>query len=158
PVSNFDGRDHGVVMAVDHFTPATVLHRYNVLNPASSSSMLTVDSPITVPTYWNNQNGHEPDGTRAINSVEFRMGANNVYQVGNIIWAADSILTNSTTGPSAYDAIRWYEIDETMNTVLQSGTISDPHHDYLFPSIAANAAGDVVIGFTDTGDSTTSDY
>src|SRR5207245_180529 len=79
-------------------------------------------------------------------------------QVGNIIWTADSILTSATTGNTVYDAIRWYEIDESTNTVLQTGTISDPHHDFLYPGIAANAAGNVVITMSVTGDSTTSDY
>jgi hypothetical protein len=158
PVSAFDGRDHGVILSTDRFSPATVLHRYDVTNPASPSATLSADNPITVPTYWNNQNAHEPDGTRTLNSGDFRMGENNVYQVGNIIWTADSILTSAATGIGAYDAIRWYEIDESTNTLLQSGTISDPHHDYIYPAIAANAAGDVVIGFSATGDSTTSDY
>jgi hypothetical protein len=158
PVSDFDSRDHGVILATDLYIGQTVLHRYNVLNPATSSSTLTVDKPITVPQYWNNQNGHQPDGTQTLDGVDFRIGQNNVYQVGNVIWAADSILTSLSYGSGGYDAIRWYEIDETTNTVLQSGTISDPHHDYIDPAIAANAAGDVVIGFSATGDSTTSDY
>jgi hypothetical protein len=158
PVSAFDGRDHGVVIATDAFNAATVLHSYSVLNPASNASTFTADIPITVPTYWNNQNAHEPDGSRTLDRTNFRIGQNNVYQVGNIVWAAQSILTSSATGNSVYDAIRWYEIDETTNTLLQSGTISDPHHDYIFPAIAANAAGDVVISFSATGDSTTSDY
>jgi hypothetical protein len=158
PVSDFDGRGHGVILATDGFTPASVLHVYDVTGSGGAGATLSADSPIAVPTYWNNQNGHEPDGSRTLNSTDFRIGSNNVYQVGNIIWAADSILTSPATGAAAYDAIRWYEIDESTNTLLQSGTISDPHHDYLFPSIAANAAGDVVIGCTATGDSTTSDY
>jgi hypothetical protein len=111
-----------------------------------------------VPTYWNNQNAHQPDGTKDLSGVDFRIGSNNVYQVGDILWAAQSILTSAVTGNGVYDAIRWYEINATANTLLQSGTISDPHHDYNFPSMAANAAGDVIIGFSATGDSTTSDF
>jgi hypothetical protein len=158
PVSNFGSRDHGVVLATDGFTPATVIHLYDVLNPGSNASTLSADNPLAVASYWNNQNAHQPDGSRTLNGGDFRFGSNSVYQVGNIIWVADSILTSATTGNGTYDAIRWYEIDESTDTVLQSGTISDPHHDYIYPSIAANAAGDVVIGFTASGDSTTSDY
>jgi hypothetical protein len=158
PVSAFNGRDHGVMLATDGFTPASVLHRFNVTNPGSSASSLSADMPLSVPTYWNNQNAHEPDGTRTLNGGDFRLGQCDVFQVDDNIWVADSILTSSATGIGAYDAIRWYEISESTNTVLQSGTISDPHHDYIYPSIAANAMGCVVIGFTATGDSTTSDY
>src|SRR5262249_28810617 len=142
PVSAFDGRSHGVILSADGFTPASVLHHYTVTNPGSNSATLSADNPISVAAYWNNQNAHEPDGTRTLNATDFRTGSNNVYQVGNIIWIADSILTTAALGNGVYDAIRWYEIDETTNTVLQSGTISDAHHDYIFPSIAANAAGD----------------
>jgi hypothetical protein len=158
PVSAFDSRNHGVILATDGFTPASVIHRYSVNNPGSNASTLTADSPITVASYWNSQNAHQPDGSRTLNNGDFRMGSNNVYQVGNVIWVADSILTSATTGNTAYDAIRWYEIDETTNTVLQSGTISNPSHDYIYPSIAANAAGNVIIGFTATGDATTTDF
>src|SRR5262249_35453715 len=100
----------------------------------------------------------QPDGTRTLDGGDFRISSDNVYQVGSVIWVADSILTSSATGNSAFDAIRWYEINEATNTVLQWGTISDPHHDYLYPSIAANAAGDVLIGFTATGDQSTTDF
>jgi hypothetical protein len=158
PVSAFDGRDHGVIIATDGISPATVLHRYSVLNSGSTSSTLTSDSPITVPSYWNDQNAHQPDGSRTLNDGDFRIGTNNVYQVGNVVWLADSVLTSSATGNAAYDAVRWYEIDETTNTLLQSGTISDPHHDFLYPAIAASASGNVIIGFTVTGDSTTTDF
>jgi uncharacterized repeat protein (TIGR01451 family) len=158
PVSDFGGRDHGVIVAIDRPSPATVLHSYRVTNPGSNASTLSADNPITVPTYWTNQLAHQPDGSRTLDGGGFRIGQNNVYQVGNVLWAAQSILTSSATGAAAYDAIRWYEIDETTNTVLQSGTISDPHHDFIYPAIAANAAGDLVIGFSATGDSTTSDY
>jgi hypothetical protein len=158
PVTSFDSRDHGVILATDGFFPATVLHSYSVLNPGSNVATLSADSPIAVPTYWTNQNAHEPNSTQTLESGDFRIGQNNVYQVGNVIWAAQSVLTSSATGIGAYDAIRWYEIDATTDTLLQSGTISDPHHDYLYPAIAANAAGDVVISFSATGDSTTTDF
>jgi hypothetical protein len=163
PVTTFDTRNNGVanygtVIATDGFTPATVLHRYNVLNPETNASVLTPDTPITVPQYWNNQNAHQPNGTQTLNGGDFRIGSNNVYEVGGKIWGAQSILPSAATGSGAYDAIRWYEIDEATNTLLQSGTIKDPHHDYIYPSIAANAAGAVVIGFTATGDNTTTSF
>jgi hypothetical protein len=158
PVSDFAGRDHGVILSADRFPQATVLHRYSVLNPGATGPTVTADNPITVASYWAPQSAHQPDGTLTLDATDARFGQNNVYQVGNVIWAANSIRTNASFGPGAYDAIRWYEIDETTNTVLQSGTISDPHHDFNDPAIAANAAGNVVIGFSATGDSTTSDY
>jgi hypothetical protein len=158
PVTDFGSRDHGVVVAVDGFDPATVLHTYDVTNPATASSSLSPDNPLTVPIYYNSQLAHQPDGSQILDNVDYRIGSNSVYQVGNVIWVAQSVLPDSNTGAGAYDAIRWSEIDESTHTLLQSGTISDPHHDFIDPAIAANAAGDVVIGFSATGDSTTTDF
>jgi hypothetical protein len=163
PVTTFDtrqnaGTNYGVVIATDGFNAATVLHRYNVSNPQTNSPTLSGDSPISVPSYWTNQLAHQPNGTRTLDGGDFRIGSDNVFEVGGKIWAAQSILTSAATGNGVYNAIRWYEIDEATNTLLQSGTISDPHHDYIYPSIAANNAGNVVIGFTGTGDNTTTDF
>jgi hypothetical protein len=162
PISDFGSRDHGVFLATDAYAAlgqaASVLHRYTLGNPASASSSLSTDSPISVPTYYIGQNAHQPDGSLTLDGTNFTIGSNNVYQVGNILWAAQSIRTSAATGSSIYDSIRWYEIDETSNTLLQTGLLSDAHHDYTYPSIAANAAGDVVIGFTASGDSTTTDF
>ncbi|MBI3861637.1 MAG: PEP-CTERM sorting domain-containing protein [Planctomycetia bacterium] len=158
PVSDFGSRSQGVILATDGFTPAAVIHSYLVSNGSTNSATLSSDSAIAVPSYWNNQAAHQPDATRNLDAVDFRVGQNNVYQVGDYIWIAQSILTSAATGGSAFDAIRWYEIQQSTNTLLQSGTISLAHHDFIDPAIAANANGDVVIGFTGSGDSTTTDY
>ena len=60
-VSDFDGRGHGVVIATDGFTPAGVLHVYDVNGSGAPGASLSADSPSSVPQYWNNQNAHEPD-------------------------------------------------------------------------------------------------
>jgi hypothetical protein len=44
--------------------------------------------------------------------------------------------------------VRWFRIDPNTNTVLETGVISDPSLEYYFPSIAVNALGDIVIGFS----------
>ena len=46
--------------------------------------------------------------------------------------------------------VRWYKIRESDNALLQSGVIDNVAQDldYYYPSIAANADGDVVIGFS----------
>jgi hypothetical protein len=49
--------------------------------------------------------------------------------------------------------VRWYEINEVSDTVLQTGLIQDPNEDYHEPSIAVNEFGNVVIGYTCSGPS-----
>src|SRR5262249_39648059 len=42
-------------------------------------------------------------------------------------------------------ALRWYRIDATNHTLLESGTITDPTLDLFYGSIAANTNGTVMI-------------
>ena len=44
--------------------------------------------------------------------------------------------------------IEWYEINASTNAILQSGLITDPSLGLNYPSLAVNALGHVVIGFS----------
>ena len=71
----------------------------------------------------------------------------NVFELGDSLWAVHAVMGSS----GANSALRWYEIDEPTNTVLQTGLIDDPDRDFHEPSIAVNEFGDVVIGYTCSG-------
>jgi hypothetical protein len=58
------------------------------------------------------------------------------------------ILYSISSGGRA--AIRWYEVNETTNAVLQFGTISDPVLNFFYPSIVASGDA-VLIGFSGSG-------
>ncbi len=73
------------------------------------------------------------------------LGASVVHE-GSSLWAVHNV-----KGSASNTAIRWYEIDEQSNTVVQSGLVEDPALDLIFPSIAVNEFGQVVIGYTCTG-------
>ncbi len=49
-------------------------------------------------------------------------------------------------------ALHWEQIDPVTKTVVNQGFISDAAHDYYYGSIAVNAAGAIVIGYTRSGD------
>jgi len=49
-------------------------------------------------------------------------------------------------------ALHWEQIDPVTKTVVNEGFISDAAHDYYYGSIAVNAAGAIVIGYTRSGD------
>lgn len=72
----------------------------------------------------------------------------NVVVVGGSLWAAHAVEGDAA---GANSAIRWYEIDEATNTVLQTALIEHADFDYHEPSIAVNQFGDVVIGYTCSG-------
>ncbi len=72
----------------------------------------------------------------------------NVIKQGDSLWAAHAV-----EGSHNNSAIRWYEIDEPTNTVLQTGLIENVNQDFHEPSIAVNEFGHVVIGYTCSGPS-----
>jgi len=72
----------------------------------------------------------------------------NVVEVGDSIWAVHSV-----AGSGSNAALQWYEIQESTDTLLQSGLIEDLSEDYHEPSIAVNSMGDVVIGYSCSGPS-----
>jgi hypothetical protein len=86
---------------------------------------------------------HPSDFT--IENVSPRIVAN-VFEQGDSLWAVHAVL-----GSSGSSAIRWYEINESTNTVVQTGLIEDSNEDYHEPSIAVNEFGNVVIGYTCSG-------
>ena len=141
PVVDFGPSDgQAALLAVD-FEFFGLLNRTNVLNAAGPGATLSASVNIGVPPTSFPPNAFQPDGSSNLETGDDRFSSS-VYEVGDSLWAAHSITVASKAG------IRWYEIDESTNAVLQFGTISDPDRDYFYPSIAANESGDVVIGFS----------
>ena len=75
-----------------------------------------------------------------LDSVGHRL-MNAVY-TGGTIWTAHTIALDGRA------ASRWYQIDGETLELAQYGTVSDPVLNFWFPSIAANAFGDAVMGFS----------
>jgi len=67
--------------------------------------------------------------------------------VGNLLYSARSVGDPGST----FDYVQWMIVDLTSKLVLQQGAIGDPNFFDIFPSIAANANGDFVIGFDRSG-------
>jgi len=66
----------------------------------------------------------------------------------NAVYRDGSIWTAHTVSQGGRAAARWYELDPSSLTVVQSGTIADSTRHYFFPSISVNQNGDVVMGFS----------
>ncbi len=118
---------------------------------------LTADGPadvrsVAVPAYSSPSQfagGLQPDGTQSLETLDARFSGS-VYRVNNDIWAVHSV--DALYGETNHrTAIRWYRIDANTGTLADAGTLSDADHDYIMPSIAANNAGSVVLGFSRTG-------
>jgi hypothetical protein len=133
-----DGR--GTILAVDAELFG-LLNRTSVLGAGGAGAVLSSSTNIAVAPTSFPPDADQPGVAADLDTGDDRLSGA-VYEVGDSLWAVHSI---SSAGRAA---IRWYEIDETTSAVLQYGTIGDASHDYFYPSIAANAFGDVVIGFT----------
>ncbi len=134
------------VLAISSSSPSntTSLKRSTIYNSAGGATLSASGTSIPVSAYSVPPDAQQPGSIRRLDSIDGRFQST-VCQVGNDIWAVHAI----SSGGRA--ALRWYRIDETFNTVVQQGTIADASFDYTHPSIAANANGDVVIGFTRSG-------
>jgi len=65
----------------------------------------------------------------------------NVFGTGSSVYAATGSKINGRIG------IVWFEVNAS-GAIVQQGTIASPDFDALFPTIAADANGNVAIGFT----------
>ena len=94
----------------------------------------------------------QPDGSRSVDGLDNRFSGT-IYQVGNKIYAVNAINNGNTGGTTAAgsDSIHWMVLDATTNAVIQEGLITDGARDLWQPTIAANANGDVVIGYNKAG-------
>jgi hypothetical protein len=59
--------------------------------------------------------------------------------------------TNTVDTGTGRGTIHWLRIDAASTTIIEEGFIADATQSFLFPSIAANQHGDVVIGFNAVG-------
>jgi len=132
-------------------TPATP-GQYFVSLSGSSARIRRLTGPLTSPSLATVANvvlpgfGFPPDvpamgSATALDSVDTRL-MNAVYR-GESIWTAHSVAAGVGTG------VRWYELDETPTfSLAQSGTIDSPSRSYWMPSVAVNANGDAIVGFS----------
>ncbi len=88
---------------------------------------------------------HPFDPSVTLENVAPRIVAN-VFEQGDSLWTVHAVLGNFGNS-----AIRWYEINELTNNVLQTGLIQNSNEDFHEPSIAVNEFGNVVIGYTCSG-------
>ena len=160
PAICFDGSAVGKILATSDIgnssDPQSNLVAFAVQNGGSPAATLTTSTivptlPWTVPDNVNlgvPQFGPiQPDGTDTLQGNDARFAAK-IYAVGGVIYAVHNTEFNG------HVAIRWYRIRAADNVRLEQGTIADPNLDLIFPSIAANSFGVVVIGYNGCGLST----
>jgi len=129
----------------------TGLTRTDIFGSAGAGATLGTPVPIAgapahaAPPPARQPQDTDPADTETIENVAPQF-VGNVFEQGNSLWAVHAV-----QGSGSNSALRWYEIDETTNTVLQTGLIDDPNRDFHEPSIAVSELGNVVIGYTCSG-------
>lgn len=142
------GSGHGVVIAIDNVF-WKVFDRTTINGSGGAGATLSPTIKISNTYDASPPAARQPSGIPTIDALDDRFSGA-VRQVGNKIYMANAI------GNAGRDAVHWMVMDETTNTVFGEGLISDPNWDYFQPSIAANANGDILLGFNRSGGTGTS--
>jgi hypothetical protein len=145
PVTDFTSPGDGKVDFLSQFTD-----RQLVRSSLSLQGELSDPTNINVRPFSPPRRAIQPDGTRTLDAGSNSLGGS-VIRVGNSIWTVNTSASGSSSDDGARNVLRWYEIDATTNQIKQQGEIGDATHDYIYPSLAVNQTGDVVIGFNRSG-------
>jgi hypothetical protein len=146
PVSCVDGSSTGNVLGTGDINSDSQLIGSTVLNAGNTNATLAaaVIIPVTQFDAPFPFDVTQPDGTATLSANDARFSSR-AYTIGGVIYAVHNIQVNGRA------AIRWYRINATNYTLLESGTITDANLDLFYPSIAANANGVVVVGCNGSG-------
>ena len=149
PANEIDTNATGVAVARPAPLPATQLSLFRVTRDATTGNPViqSTGTPVTVPKYMWPSNAPQKGSVNALDTLDARntqavAGVDPGHSGKFAIWTQHSI----TVGGRA--AIRWYEIGAAANSLLQSGTVSDPS---LFQFNGAISPNRQVNGITRAG-------
>ena len=131
--------------------PFSVFKRTDILGPVTSP---TLDFGTGYPDkfffgapYRIAPPAPQPDPNYLPLKVDFPIHQSPLWMKDGEIWS----VTNVADDGSGRGTIHWLRMSAAMNTILEEGFIGHPELTYLYPSIAVNGKGDVVIGFSASG-------
>jgi hypothetical protein len=134
----FDGSGLGDILAAGDILTGNTLVASRVLDGDTMNATLPPATVIPVDPYTYPIDPVQPDGSDNLGDNESRLSSF-TYTVNGIIYVAQSIEIDIRA------AIRWYRIDATNQTLLESGTITNADLDLFFPSIAVTKNGVMLI-------------
>ena len=82
-----------------------------------------------------------PSGTAIAIDTHSERPMNAIYRDGSV-WTAHAV------GRNGRSAVGWYEFDAATATLAQQGWVEDPVLSFYVPTLAVNAAGDLLLGFS----------
>jgi hypothetical protein len=164
PANEIDTRPTGFAVARPSPLPATQLSLFKVTRDATTGNPVieSTGTPVAVPKFMWPSNAPQMGSVNAIDTLDARntqavAGVDPGHGAKLAIWTQHTI----TVGGRA--AVRWYEIDPTTHSLLQSGTVSNTSlfqfNGAISPNRQVNGAtktgGDAMVLNFDTSSSTT---
>jgi hypothetical protein len=138
PAICFDGSGIGDILAAGNIFAGTNLVASRVLDGGTVNATLPPAAVIPVDPYTFPIDPVQPDGSDNLSDNESRLSAY-TYTADGILYAAQSIEVGTRA------AIRWYRINATNQTLIESGTITNSDLDLFFPSMAVTKNGVMLI-------------
>jgi len=145
PVNDFSLTGGGLTVLGSNSTNGT--YSLTTINGNSAANAtLSSTTNLTVQSFSAPPQAIQKGTSNKIDTGDERFSAK-ILEVGNLLYMAQAITASN------HAVIRWSVVNATNNTVVAQGTLPNSSNYNYYPSIAANASGDVVIGYTSSSSS-----
>ncbi len=147
PVVDLENTGMPAALLSDFNTFSGTFKRSNIIGDITSPILDTSDPLISVTPYSSKFSAEQPGPKQNLEIANGSIFHGNIVQQNGTFWGVHNVENNGRA------ALRWFQIDASTNQLLQEGLITDPDLDFYYGSIAVNELGDVVIGFSGSGES-----
>jgi len=147
---------HGSLVAVDTFAFSQI-NKTNVSGTSGPGAVFGTTNQISVYTTSFPGKARQPGlPARSIDGSGDRI-ANTVYQIGDLIFLVHGLSVDPsgnavTSNSTSRNAARITVLRDSTNTVVTETTYFNNNFGYIYPSLAINSNGNMLIGFTRSGD------
>jgi autotransporter-associated beta strand protein len=115
-----------------------------------TTTSISIASRTAPPASASQPNGANTGTSSTTIDADDSRTAGAAYQVGNLVYMTYGVTVNSLAGIRV-TVLNVGGATPTLQAEATLGGSADPNFSYIYPSIAANANGDVVVGYTRVG-------
>jgi hypothetical protein len=159
PVIDFSPQKGSAVVVADNYDELGAINRFNVTGTTTSNASLSSMQTVQLAPYAYPPSPRQPDGSGNFKaapglSIPDDRYASSAYQVGNLSYTVHTVGLPANAAAPGYCALQWsvlQTVNDGATVLVQQGMIANSKYDYFNPSICANAAGAVVIGYDRSG-------
>lgn len=155
-VTSTTASNHSTIIAVSS-TAYGQMNLTHVTGTSGAGAILGATTVKTVATTNSPLKANQPDGTKTISSGDDRISGM-AYLVNGLIFTVHSVSLNSAGTPSTAATsrvgIRISVFNDSTKGVVAESNLFSTVYDLIYPSIAVNTYGDMLIGYTRSGGST----